>query len=144
MSEQIMTKHKKWPMSLIAAFVLLVLTLVPFPGSVNDGVKNRVVSHALNALIQNDRVLTNGGYRRLYDCNFVKDEGRLYFLNELGIPDSVFLEQGLKPIPEDKKLDVDDGDVIISFSYQGIEGNQTNNIQFSYIFGSLGAQGYEI
>jgi hypothetical protein len=110
-----MTKRRKRLLRFLVALAILVLTPVPFPASVNDTVKNRVVSHALNALIRNDRVLTNRGYSRLLDCNCVKDEARLYFENKRGISDSVFLEHRLKPIPKDRQLDVDSGDVIISF-----------------------------
>jgi hypothetical protein len=74
----------------------------------------------------------------------VKDKSRVYFRNDLGIPDTLFLEHGLKPIPQDRKLDVDKGDVIVTFSSRDIEGKPAANIQFSYVFGSLGAQGYEI
>ncbi|MCY3022265.1 MAG: hypothetical protein NTW87_24910 [Planctomycetota bacterium] len=74
----------------------------------------------------------------------MKGKDRLYFENGLGIPDRVFLAHGLKPIPTDRKLNVDAGDVIVSFSYRDTEGTRRDNIQFSYIFGSLGAQGYEL
>ena len=95
-------------------------------------------------LFRNCRVLTDKGYSHLYDTGFVKDKSRVYFQNDLGISDTVFMEQGLKPIPQDRKLDADKGDVIVSFSSRDIEGKPTANIQFSYVFGSLGAHGYEI
>ena len=102
------------------------------------------VSHALTTLFRNRRVLTDKGYSRLHDTGFVKDKSRVYFKNDLGIPDTVFLENGLKPIPQGRKLDVDKGDVIVAFSSPDVNGKPTNKIQFSYVFGSLGAQGYEI
>jgi len=34
--------------------------------------------------------------------------------------------------------------VIVSFSMRDVEGKLTDYIQFSYVFGSLGAHGYEI
>ncbi len=85
--------------------------------------------------------MTDKGYDYLEDTSFVKDKSRVYFRNHLGIPDTVFTEHGLKPIPQDRKLDVDKGDVIISFSNQDIKDKAVANIQFSYVFGSLGAQG---
>lgn len=139
-----MTKRKKRRIIFITALALLVLALAPFPVRVNDNLKARAVSHTLDALVHNKRVLTTRGYIRFYDCNAVKDEGRLYFENGLGISDTVFLERGLKPIPKDRRLRVDDGDVIVSFSYQDDEGERTRHIQFHYVFGWLGAQGYEI
>ena len=74
----------------------------------------------------------------------MKDKSHFYFENKLGIPDTVFLAHGLKAIPQDRKLDVDKNDMIVSFSTRDIEGKLASNIQFSYVFGSLGAQGYEI
>ena len=112
--------------------------------SKNNSLKSRVVSHALKAVICNNRVLTNSGYRHLYDLHLAKDEDRLYFKNGIGISDCVFLEHGLKPIPKDKELDVNKGDVIVYFSYFDIEDNQVDNIQFAYVFGGHGAQGFEI
>lgn len=73
-----MTKRKKRLLIFLAAFALLTVALVPFPASVDDSVKNRVVSHALNAVIQNDRVLSDGGYGQLYDCDSVRNGPTLF------------------------------------------------------------------
>jgi hypothetical protein len=127
---------------LFAAICLSVLVLVPLPLTSRD--KTRAVSHALETLFQNRRVLTDKGYSHLYDTEFMKDKSRVYFRNDLGIPDTVFLEHGLKPIPKDRKLDVDNGDLIVSFSSRDIEGKPAANIQFAYVFGNMGAHGYEI
>jgi hypothetical protein len=128
----------------LAAICLAILVFVPLPLGLTSKDKTRAVSHALETLYQNRRVLTDQGYSHLYDTSFVKDKSRVYFRNDLGIPDTVFLEHGLKPIPQDRKLDVDQGDVIVSFSMRDVEGKLTDYIQFSYVFGSLGAHGYEI
>ena len=96
------------------------------------------------ALVHDQRVLTNKGYCHLYDCGFLKDKGRLYFENDLGIPDSVFLKHNLKPIPVGRELNIGKGDVIISFSCRDIERKPTDSIQFCYRFGSTGAQMYEL
>lgn len=128
----------------LATLCLAVLLFIPLPLRRTPEDKERAVSHALATLFQDRRVLTKKGYSRLYDTGFVKDKNRVYFRNDLGIPDSVFLEHGLKPIPMDRKLDVDNGDVTVSFSSRDVEGKPAANIQFSYVFGSLGAQGYEI
>jgi len=138
-----MTKRRKITISGIIVSVIIVICLVPYSTGINDAGKRIAVSKSLEALLKDKRVLTGKGFIRLYDSSFVENDGRLYFNNGLGIPDSVFIEHGLKPIPKDRKLDVDNGDVIISFSFKD-DGKGTDNIQFSYIFGSLGAQGYEI
>ncbi len=134
----------------IVVLIGLVGTFIPWPGDVKEYSKKDVVTHAVETLLYNRRVWTSSwmqdssGWRRLLDTGYVKDNGRVYFKNELKIPDEVFLNLGLKQIPKDRKLDVNAGDVLLTFSYKDIEGNPTENIQFSYIFGSLGAQGYEI
>ncbi len=136
-------KRKRWLVFLVG-LCLITLFLVPLPLSVTAKDKERAVVHAIETLFQNRRVLTDKGYTHLYDATFVKDKSRVYFRSDLGIPDAVFLEHGLKPIPHDRKLDVDSGDVIVGFSSRDIEGKPAANVQFSYVFGSLGAQGYEI
>lgn len=128
----------------LAALCLIALILTPLPLRITAKDKERAVSHAIETLFHNRRVFTDKSYTHLYDTTFVKDKSRVYFQSDLGIPDPVFLKHGLKPIPQDRKLDVDNGDVIVSFSSRDIEGKPSGNIQFSYVFGSLGAQGYEI
>lgn len=137
-------------MVIAAALVGLgVLLFLPLPLAVNARDKEVAVSHAITALLRDRRVLTGKGfytargYRHLEETSVVNGK-QLYFSNDLGIPDTVFLKQGLKPIPQDRKLDVDKGDLIVSFSSRDIEGKPAANVQFSYVFGSLGAQGYEI
>jgi hypothetical protein len=129
---------------ILTALGLAILGLVPLPFGISSADRESAASRALYALEGNKRVLTDKGYACLLDTYFVKNTGRVYFGNHLGIPDTVFLKHGLKPIPQDRKLNVDKGDVVISFSSQGEGGKPTGSIQFSYVFGSLGAQGYEI
>ena len=129
---------------ILSALGLTLLALVPLPVGINAGDRESAVSHAIAAVMRKRLVMTDKGYDYLEDTSFVKDKSRVYFRNDLGIPDTVFTEHGLKPIPQDRKLDVDKGDVIISFSNRDIKDKAVANIQFSYVFGSLGAQGYEI
>lgn len=136
-------KHRR-RLVFVAVLCLITLILTPLPLSITAKDKERAVSHAIETLFQNHRVFTDTGYTHLLDTTFVKDKSRVYFRSDLGIPDSVFLNYGLKPVPQDRKLDVDNGDVIVTFSSRDIEDKPSENIQFSYVFGSLGAQGYEI
>ena len=142
-------KRKRLIIASVALLAAMGLACVPLPVRPRDSDKEFVVSHALKSLLSERRAWTRDhwhgiGWRPLPDAGAVKNDGRLYFLNELGIPDDVFLRWGLKPIPEGKKLDVDGGDFLVRFSYRDIEGNPTGRIQFSYHFGTVGAQGYEI
>jgi hypothetical protein len=138
-----MTKRTR-KLIILAALGLGILGLVPMPFGITSADIESAASHALYALEGNKRVLTYKGYARLLDTDYVNNTARVYFGNDLGISDTVFLKHGLKPIPQDRKLNVDKGDIVISFSSQGKEGKPTGNIGFSYVFGSLGAQGYEI
>jgi hypothetical protein len=126
----------------LLVLILAALAFVPLPLSSAD--KELAVSQTLDALLENRLVLTTKGYARLYDTAFIKDKQRVFFGNGLGIADTVFLQHGLKPVPKDRKLDVDSGDVIVSFGTIDLAGKQSRNVQFSYVFGSFGAHGYEI
>ena len=106
--------------------------------------KERVASQAIEALLQGRRVLTAKGYADLSDTGFVKDKNRIFFRNHLGIGDAVFLKYGLKPIPNGQRVDVDKGDAVVTLASDDTSGGSTKDIGFSYVFGSLGAQGYEI
>jgi hypothetical protein len=128
----------------LAALCLIALVLTPLPLSITSEDKERAVSHAIETLFHNRLVFTDEGYTHLRDTTFVKNKSRVYFQSNLGVPDAVFLKHGLKPVPQDRELDVDNGDVVVAFSDRDVEGKPSANIQFSYVFGSLGAQGYEI
>ena len=136
-------KHRR-VLIILGSLGLAVLGLVPLPLRIGSSDKALAVSHALKALQGKTRVITDKGYHFLEDTEFVKDFGRVYYTNDLGIPDAVFSSLGLKPIPHDRKLNVNQGDVIVSFSSRDMEGKQTDAVQFAYAFGILGAQGYEI
>jgi hypothetical protein len=102
----------------IVVLIGLVGAFIPWPGDVKEYSKKDVVTHAVETLLHNRRVWTSSwmqdssGWRRLLDTGYVKDNGRVYFKNELKIPDEVFLNLGLKQIPKDRKLDVNAGDVL--------------------------------
>ena len=127
----------------------LGLLFVPLPFAVNGRDKEAAVSHAIKAVLRDQRVLTQKGfntgmgYRHLEETSFVRGN-QLYFANDLGIPDTVFLKHGLKPAPKDRKLHTGNGVVVIAFSNQDIQGKPAEQIQFAYVFGPLGAHGYEI
>jgi hypothetical protein len=131
---------------LIACLLILGgLGFVPLPLQIGSSDKVRAVVHALRALQGKTRVITDKGYDYLIDNDFVKDFGRTYYTNDLGIPDTVFQSFNLKPIPRDRKLNVDAGDIIVAFSSRDMmTGKQRDNVQFAYVFGSLGAEYYEI
>src|SRR5437016_2633210 len=118
---QVMTRRTKKVLITLAAAILLLLLFVPLPLPVNARDKEAAVSHAISAVVRNRRVLTEKGfdtgmgYRHLEETSAVKGK-QLYFANDLGISDTVFLNQGLKPLPKDRKVRAGDGAVMISFS----------------------------
>lgn len=138
-----MNKWKKILLIVIGLLCCIVIAFFPFPVKIDGNVKKLVVSHALNAVIENKAVVMLEGYTKLYDSHFVEDNGQLYFRNKFAIPDVVFLEHHLKPTPTDRKLKLGSGNVIISFSHE-IEATEKEGLYFSYVFGSLGGQGYRI
>jgi hypothetical protein len=144
-----MTRRTKKLAIVVAGAAIAILLLTPLPFPLNDRDKEAAVSHAVKALIGNRRVLTHNGfdtgkgYRRLEDASLVSGK-KPYFANDLGIPDTVFLKRGLKPAPRYWRLHREEGVAVIAFSNRDIPGNATQHVQFAYILGPLGAQGYEI
>jgi hypothetical protein len=136
-------RRKRWILAAAAATVMTML-LIPLPIPVNDADVEHAVSHAITAVTNDRRVLSSDGYGRLADSDSVSKEGRTYFRNGTNVPDGLFLQHGLKPLPRNKRVNVDDGDRIIGFSYRDTDGKPVDDLQFYYVFGSLGAQGYEI
>ncbi len=144
-----MTRRTKRVLIALAGAALLVLLFVPIPLPLNARDKEAAVSHAITAVLRDRRVLTEKGfntgrgYRHLEETSLVRG-GQLYFRNGLGIPDTVFLKQGLKPAPKDRRLYPGDGVVVIAFSNRDIQGKPAEDVEFAYSFGLLGAHGYSI
>lgn len=147
---QVMTRRTKKVVITLPAATLLLLLFVPLPLPVNARDKEAAVSHAITAVLRDRRVLTEKGfntgkgYYPLEEISFVKG-GQLFFSNDLGIPDMVFLKHGLKPVPRDRKVHTGDGVVVMAFSNRDIVfGTPAQHIQFAYVFGPVGAHFYEI
>ena len=126
----------------VAAAVLAALgtALIPLPASVDDRIAEQFVAQAVNTVVHNKRAWTDRGREPLIDSNKVRQESRLYFVNNLGIPDDLFLAQGMKPSPSWNALDYEAGDVIVVF---GVSDNK-EKLGFSFTFGPVGAQGYRV
>jgi hypothetical protein len=129
---------------IVGCLVLCGAGLVPLPCQMDWSDKVQAVSLALKALQGKRGVITDKGYHHLIDNEAVKDFSRVYYTNDLGIPDTVFLSFNLRPIPRDRRVNFDNGDIIVSFSTRDMEGEQTDRVQFAYVFGGLGAEFYEI
>lgn len=103
-TDQAKPKRRRLLVWLAAGLCLLVFAPIPLPLRVTAKDKELVVADAIETLRQDCRTLTGKGYARLYDMEFVKGKTRVYFRNNLGIPDTVFLEHGLQPAPQDRKF----------------------------------------
>lgn len=132
-------EHRKAAL-LVAVAVLSVLAvaLIPLPAKVDDVIAAQFVVHAINTVVHNKPAWTDRGREPLIDSNFVKKESRLYFVNNLGIPDDVFLAHGMKPPPSRDASDYGSGNVLVVFSVS----DDKDTLRFAFIFGPLGAQGY--
>ena len=135
---------KRWKVLLGIIIVIVLLVICFFPLRVRGRDKEEAVSFAVSALLSGEKVWIDGKHQPFYDVCFVEDEGRTYFQNDTDVDDEVFMSLGLKPKPEDSVLEVDAGDVIVWCSYQDTEGKPTQLMQFCYVYGSLGGQGYEM
>jgi hypothetical protein len=153
--EKPMTDKKpmaRWKKITIATSLLSLFTVagfIPYTSQLRDSDRRDVVSHATQALRNGNKVWLSSSqdglkHRPLYDANNLKDRKVFYFRNGLGINDDIFLRQELQPIPKDRKPNINKGDVIIGFSNKDMEGKPIADIHFYYVFGDMGAQGYEI
>jgi hypothetical protein len=139
--------RKAFPRKRLAAagvLLLLVLGFIPLPFQITDRDRELAISNSISALLENRAVLSDWRIIHLADTGSFKDRSRIYFQNELGIPDDLFLRLGLKPVPHDRKLDVAGGDVVLLFSYRNASGGKSKNIKLAYVTGHFGAKGYEI
>lgn len=122
-----------------------VLAFVPLPYPTTQQDRTEALDIALKGLVHGEPVPTSDGPRPLQELNFVHlSPGHAYFVNQAGVSDDVFLRYGFKPVPKGVKPDVDHGDVVVYASLLDHRGEATRYLQFSYVFGSLGAHGYEI
>ncbi|MCP4713150.1 MAG: hypothetical protein GY869_31350 [Planctomycetes bacterium] len=137
-----MKSRRKFILSIIIIVVLVVFCYIPL--KVRELDKEEAVSFAVSALLSGEKVWIDGKYQSFNDLRFIQETGRLYFQNDTEVDDEIFVSLGLKPKPEDRELDIDDGDAIVWCSYQDTEGKSTEMIQFCYVYGSLGGQGYEM
>jgi hypothetical protein len=144
-----MTRRAKKVLITLAGAGFLVLLFVPLPLSINSKDKEAAVSHAIKAVLGDRRVLTEkgfntgAGYRHLEETHFVKN-AQVFFSNDLGIPDTIFLKRGLRPVPTDRKTATGDGVVVVAFSNRDVHGRPADHVQFAYVFAPNGAHGYEI
>jgi hypothetical protein len=137
--------RNRWSIAIAVASVLAIAVLIPLPYPSSQSDREAAVIEALDALLKDGLVETPSAREKLQETSFVtEDRTRIYFVNMIDVPDSIFLNAGLKPVPSGSKVDIDNGDKLVEFSYQDVRGNLTTNMQFSYIFGNLGAHGYEI
>ena len=142
-----MARWKKIAIATVVLSLLLIEGFFPYHSRVRDNDVSNVVSQAIDDLCDGRRVWQKNKWISLKSLSSplnATQKERLYFRNNLGISDEIFLKKGLKPIPKDRQLNVDDGDSILSFSRQGLSGKPIDGISFSYVYGTLGARGYVI
>jgi hypothetical protein len=137
--------QKRFLLSAILLAFFGVAFFVPLPYPTSQVEKEEALHLALEALINGSTVNGPDGQRELSERRlFLGHTKRMYFRNDTGVPDRVFLNYGLKPVPPNTRLDLDGGDVVVNASYTGTDSEGTWHLQFSYVFGSEGGHGYEI
>jgi hypothetical protein len=147
------SRAKIWlPLSAAAVFLLAV----PLPYPPNSSDREAAVSEALSALLHDTEVLTKTSRDRLLEISPTNREhlletdsvksakGNIYYENEVNVPEALFLTAGLKPIPKDRKIDFDTGDVVVRFAFTDDFGKPTWYMRFSYVFGNVGGICYQI
>lgn len=133
--------------SILAACAALVGTalLVPLPYPPTLADRSAAVSEALASLLKDRQLPTPFGLAVLGDARFVRRAtGHIYFVNEADVPDSLFLVRGLRPISPGMKPNINEGDVIVTFSFKDHDGSSSWYMHVGYVYGNLGGRGYEI
>ena len=129
----------------VAAIVVAILALVPLPYPPTAQDRRDAVKEALSALLDGHVVDTPDGPTSLDERTALTAKmGRIYFVNEAGVPDLLFTSVGLKPLPTGYKLNIDGGDALVRCGYSIPGGEHTWHMRFSYTFGSEGGIGYII
>jgi hypothetical protein len=115
---------------------------LPYPTTLAE--REGALHQALGALLTGAEVTTPDGPDTLADRTLVtKAQGRIFFSNDTGVSDAIFLKAGLTPVRPGVRIDVDHGDVLVSASYRDLLGHKRWHMQFSYLFGSLGGCPHE-
>ena len=127
----------------IVAVVVAIVAFVPLPYPSTAQDRQDAVAEALAALLDGRVVDTPDGPQSFDERTFLTAKaGRIYFVNEAGVPDSLFTSVGLKPLPNGYKINLDGGDGLVRCGYTGPSGERTWHLRFSYSFGSVGGIGY--
>ena len=127
--------------------LLATAVFVPLSYPPTSSHKEAAVAEALAALLYNQPVDTPDERGTLSETEPLTQKlGQIYFINEVGVPDALFLGAGLKPLPKDRRLDIDGGDALVRFAFSEVVegGRRTWFMRFSYVFGSEGGIGYQI
>ena len=121
----------------------LLLVPLPYPPTLAD--RSAAVAQALASLLRDRPLPTPFGPAALGDASFVqRARGHIYFVNEADVPDSIFVARGLRPISPGIKPNINQGDVIVRFSFKDHDGSPSWFMHLGYVYGNLGGRGYEI
>jgi hypothetical protein len=119
------------------------LFLIPLPLRIGKRDKEEAVAHTLLAVLREQAVRTNKGYQPLEGAALVWGQ-QLFFQNELGIPDAVFLKYGLKPAPKAGEFRLTAGDAVICFSYYDLRGSPAKDLELMFISSTLDIHAYAV
>jgi hypothetical protein len=138
-------QSKVWSALAPCAALVTVALLVPLPYPPSQADRSAAVSQALDSLLKNRPLPTPVGMTALGDASVVqRAKGHIYFVNQVDVPDSIFVVHGLRPIPRGVQPNISEGDVIVRFSFEDRDGSSSWFMHLGYVYGNFGGQGYEI
>ncbi len=126
------------------AIIILMFVVVFMPLPLSERTLMYVMDFSLDAVINNKPVLTIRGYERFIEDYDIENNGKLYYVNDIGISDDIFLNRNLLKLPENYFPKYEKGEAIVGFTYFDFEGNKKTLLEFNYEYGLLAGQGYDV
>ena len=128
----------------VAVGALALATFVPLPYPTTAADREAALNLALDALLSGTLVDTPDGRAPLRERDFALGNlEQLYYRNSAHVPNSLFESRGFKPFVSDAQGIFEQDGAIIGAGYTH-GGEKYWHLQFDYVFGNLGAHGYEI
>jgi hypothetical protein len=130
--------------------LLLLVLFVPLPWPMRQSDREYAVRAGLASLFEGRRVLQViprhwPRWSRLVDSEFMTSpDKRLYYRDTAGLPEELFRHYRLAPLPDGFRPNLDGGDAVVGVEMAQYHEGPGPRLYFSYSFGSLGAQGWEV
>jgi hypothetical protein len=124
--------------------ILGTVAFVPLPYPTTTADREAALNLALDALLSGASVDSPEGRVPLRERDFaIRNPQHLYYDNSARVSNALFETRGFKSLSTDSERVFEEDGAIISAGFTH-HGQKLRHLQFEYVFGNLGAHGYEI